>query len=144
MRVNQVKLFAIILFAIALSVTMIYKSAPANAAAAAAPFEEPAVIYKAKCLACHTATASKFFDVAKTDDEHAVIIMKGKKGEKPPFMPGFEAKGMVEADAKALVVYMRSLRPAAAPTAAAAPAPESSPGPPTTPAPAGSPAPMAR
>lgn len=141
MRVNQVKLFAIILFAIALSVVVITKSSPTKAAAAP---EDPAVTYKAKCLACHTATASKFFDPAKSDEEHVTIIMKGKKGEKPPFMPGFEAKGMTEVDAKALVAYMKTLRGGTAPTAAASPSPSSSPCPPSTPAPAGSPAPPAR
>ena len=147
MRVNQVKLFAIILFAIALSVVVITKSSPTKAAAAP---EDPAVTYKAKCMACHTATASKFFDPAKTDEEHVTIIMKGKKGEKPPFMPGFEAKGMTEADAKALVAYMKTLKGGTAPTAVASPSPatspspSSSPCPPSTPAPTGSPAPPAR
>lgn len=144
MRVNQVKLFAIIIFAIALSVVVITKSSPTKAAAAP---EDPAVTYKAKCNACHTATASKFFDPAKTDEEHVTIIMKGKKGEKPPFMPGFEAKGMTEVDAKALVAYMKTLRPStapAAPTAVASPSPSSSPCPPSTPAPTGSPAPPTR
>jgi cytochrome c1 len=36
--------------------------------------------------------------------------LKGKKGEKPPYMPGFEAKGMTEDQAKALAAYMRTLR----------------------------------
>ncbi len=72
--------------------------------------EELAAIYKTKCAACHTAKAEKFFDPAKTDEEHIAVILKGKKGEKPPYMPGFEAKGMTAEDAKALAEYMRSLK----------------------------------
>jgi cytochrome c1 len=37
-------------------------------------------------------------------------ILKGKKGEKPPYMPAFETKGITEDDAKALAAYMKSLR----------------------------------
>jgi mono/diheme cytochrome c family protein len=73
--------------------------------------EDAAVTYKTKCAACHTPKADKFFDPAKTDDEHVQIIMKGKKGEKPPFMPGYEAKGMTEVEAKAMVEHMKTLKP---------------------------------
>ena len=48
--------------------------------------------------------------VAKDGDYVFMSFKKGKKGEKPPFMPGFEAKGMSKDDAKALVEYMQSLR----------------------------------
>jgi len=68
--------------------------------------------FKAKCAACHTPTASKFFDPSKPEDEHVQIILKGKKGEKPPYMPGFEAKGMTVDQAKALAAYMKTLKPA--------------------------------
>lgn len=74
--------------------------------------EDPAATYKAKCAACHTATASKFFDPAKADDVHVQVILKGKKGEKPPYMPAFGEKGMTEDEAKALVAFMKTLRPA--------------------------------
>lgn len=74
--------------------------------------DDPAADYKAKCAACHTPTASKFYDPAKSDEEHTQIILKGKKGEKPPFMPAFEAKGVTEEQAKALAAYMKTLKPA--------------------------------
>ncbi|MEO6392404.1 MAG: cytochrome c [Pyrinomonadaceae bacterium] len=141
MRINQVKLFAIILFAVALGAMMIFKSGPAKAAPAA---DDAAAMYKAKCAACHTATASKFFDTAKTDEVHVAIIMDGKKGEKPPFMPAFKEKGITEDMAKALVAYMKTLRPGVAPTAPTAtssPAPADSPTPATSPSPASSPTP---
>ncbi len=71
---------------------------------------DDAATYKAKCAMCHTPTASKFFDPAKADEELVEAVLKGKKGEKPPYMPGFEAKGMTEDEAKALVAFMRTLR----------------------------------
>ncbi len=72
--------------------------------------EEATATYKAKCMACHTAKADKFFDVAKTDDQLVEAILKGRKGAKPPFMPGYEANGMKHEQAKALVFYMRQLK----------------------------------
>jgi len=36
--------------------------------------------------------------------------LKGKKMEKPPNMPGYEAKGINEEQAKALLAHMKSLR----------------------------------
>ena len=80
---------------------------------AAYTFDDAATTYKAKCAACHTPTASKFYDPAKPDDEHVQTILKGKKGEKPPYMPGFEEKGMTADEAKALACYMKTLKPAA-------------------------------
>src|ERR1700741_106979 len=58
--------------------------------------------YKTKCLACHGPKAEKKFDAAKSDDEHVQIILKGKKVEKPPNMPGYESKGVTAEQAKAL------------------------------------------
>ena len=110
MRITTIKLFTIALFVLPLLLMTAFKASPAKAVSAGA--DDPAVEYKAKCAACHTPTASKFFDSAKTDDEHVQIILKGKKGEKPPYMPGFEAKGMTEDGAKALAAYMKTLRPA--------------------------------
>jgi mono/diheme cytochrome c family protein len=105
---NIAKLIAITLFAVPLVVGAAFK-APAAAGTIVA-VSEPAAEYKAKCAACHAPNASKFYDPAKTDDEHVQAILKGKKGEKPPFMPGFEAKGMTEDGAKALAAYMKGLR----------------------------------
>jgi mono/diheme cytochrome c family protein len=73
---------------------------------------DDAATYKAKCAMCHTATASKFFDPAKPEAEQVQVILKGKKGEKPPYMPGFAEKGMTEDEAKALAAYMKTLKPA--------------------------------
>ena len=71
---------------------------------------DAAAVYKTKCFACHGAKAEKKFDSAKSDDEHIQIILKGKKLEKPPNMPGFEEKGINAEQAKALLEYMKSLK----------------------------------
>ena len=110
MRTNRVKFFAIIFFAVPLMLLAVFSTSPAKVAAYVS--DEPAAEYKAKCAMCHTATASKFFDPAKADEHHVQAVLKGQKGEKPPFMPGFEAKGMTEDTAKGLVAYMRTLKPA--------------------------------
>ncbi len=72
--------------------------------------EEPAAVYKAKCAMCHTPKAEKFYDPAKTEEVHVEVVLKGKKGEKPPFMPGYAEKGMTADEAKGLVQYMQALR----------------------------------
>jgi mono/diheme cytochrome c family protein len=72
--------------------------------------DDAGAVYKAKCAMCHTATASKYFDAAKTDDELVQIVLKGKKGEKPPYMPGYEEKGITAETAKELVAHMRQLK----------------------------------
>jgi mono/diheme cytochrome c family protein len=111
MRTNRTKLFAIIFFALPLILLMVFRATPVKVAAYTV--DDPAAAYKAKCAACHTPTASKFYDPAKTDEEHVQTILKGRKGEKPPYMPGFEAKGMTEDEAKGLAAYMKCLKPAA-------------------------------
>jgi len=107
-KMKTVKLIAITLFAVPVLAFLMLKADPVKGAAAAA--DDPAAEYKAKCAACHTPGATKFYDPAKTDEEHVQTILKGKKGEKPPFMPGFEAKGMSEDAAKSLAAYMKGLR----------------------------------
>lgn len=73
--------------------------------------DDVAVMYKKNtCAACHGQKAEKAFDPAKPEEEHVQVILKGKKGEKPPYMPGYEAKGMTAEQAGALVKYMKSLR----------------------------------
>lgn len=72
--------------------------------------EETATAYKTKCASCHSPKAEKFFDPAIATATQVDVILKGKKGAKPPYMPGYEAKGMTAAQAAALVEYMRSLR----------------------------------
>ena len=108
MKITHVKFAAIVFFAVPVLLLMIFKAPPAKGAVTF--IDDPAAEYKAKCAACHTPNASKFYDPAKSDGEHVQAILKGKKGEKPPYMPGYEAKGMTEDGAKALAAYMKSLR----------------------------------
>lgn len=91
-----------------LGLLMVNASAP-RARAAGEDFDA-AGTFKAKCVMCHTATASKNFDASKTDEQLTEAILKGVKGEKPPFMPSYEAKGMTADQAKALVAHMRSVK----------------------------------
>ena len=110
MKANQIKIIALILFAMPILFVTFYGTTPTNVGAAVV--DEPAAVYKTKCAMCHSPKAEKFFDTTKSDEVHVEAILKGRKGEKPPFMPGFEAKGMTAAEAKGLAEYMRSLRPA--------------------------------
>lgn len=71
---------------------------------------DAAAVYKGKCQVCHGANAEKKFDAALPDTDHVQAILKGKKGEKPPFMPAYEDKGINEEQAKALVALMKSLK----------------------------------
>ncbi len=72
--------------------------------------DDGAAMYKTKCVACHGATAEKKFDATKADADLIQTVLKGKKMEKPPNMPGFEEKGITADQAKALVAYMKSLK----------------------------------
>lgn len=71
---------------------------------------DAAATYRAKCFACHGAKAEKKFDATKAEDELVQTVLKGKKVEKPPNMPGYEEKGITAAQAKALVAYMKSIQ----------------------------------
>jgi mono/diheme cytochrome c family protein len=71
---------------------------------------DAAATYKAKCVACHGAAAEKKFDVTLPDADLVQIVLKGKKGEKPPFMPAYAEKGINEEQATALVAHMKSLK----------------------------------
>jgi mono/diheme cytochrome c family protein len=66
--------------------------------------------FTAKCVACHGAAAEKKFDATLADADLVQIVLKGKKAEKPPNMPGYEEKGITEGQAKALVAYMKSIK----------------------------------
>jgi len=110
MKTDQIKLIAIILFAIPLLLLAAFKETPVMRAAPT--YDDSAAIYKAKCAACHTPTASKFYDPTHTEESQVQTIMKGRKGEKPPYMPAFGEKGMTEDEAKALAAYMKTLKPA--------------------------------
>jgi hypothetical protein len=112
MNVHRIKLIAIIIFVTIFAAISMIHVAPTKVLANNSG-DDPVVEYKAKCAACHTPNASKFFDPAKTEEVHVETILKGRKGEKPPYMPGFEAKGMTADGAKALTAYMKGLRAAA-------------------------------
>ena len=105
---NKNKLIAIILFSVFVVLMSMSKNVPVGATASAA--DDPAAIFKAKCAMCHSPKAEKFYDPSRPDEEQVQAILKGKKGEKPPYMPAFETKGITEDDAKALAAYMKSLR----------------------------------
>lgn len=113
MKLNGVKFLAIILFIIPVLALAFFKTSPVRVAAINDDDKEIAAAYKKDCLMCHKANAEKFFDPSLTDEVLVEIILKGKKAEKPPHMPGYEAKGMTEDRAKELVVYMRKIRPSA-------------------------------
>lgn len=107
MTINRIKLFAAALFMLPV---MALAFIPKSEVGAYSAEEDAATTYKAKCAMCHSPKAEKAFDPAKEDAVLVEIILKGKKGEKPPFMPGYEAKGMTQEQAKALVAYMKELR----------------------------------
>ncbi len=106
MNSDNKKLIAILFFVLPLLLLAVFRVAPVKVTANAG--DDPAVKYKASCQMCHTATASKSFDATKADAELVKIVMDGKAGKMPP-MPGFKAKGMTEAEATALVAYMKTL-----------------------------------
>ena len=96
-------------FAVCVAAITLLGIAPAWARNTSVQDFDAAKTYK-KCVACHGPKADKKFDATKSDDEHVQIILKGKKAEKPPNMPGYESKGMTADQAKALLDYMKSLR----------------------------------
>jgi mono/diheme cytochrome c family protein len=63
-----------------------------------------------KCVVCHGQKAEKKFNAELKDEELVEIVMKGKKPEKPPNMPAYEAKGLTADQAKAMVAYMKSIK----------------------------------
>ena len=82
-----------------------------------------AVLFKQKCVACHGADASgatpagqklkirdlRSVDVQKqTDDQLFDIIANGGPSKRPTHI--FKAKGLTDADVKALVTYIRSIK----------------------------------
>ncbi|MDH3492490.1 MAG: cytochrome c [Acidobacteriota bacterium] len=110
MKTNQFKIFFTALFVLPLLGFAVVKTSAVRAVHALD--DDPVAVYKTKCAMCHKPDASKFFDPAKTDEELVEIVLNGKKGEKPPYMPGFSAKGMTEEQATALVEHMKTLQPA--------------------------------
>ena len=84
-------------------------SAGTRGSSAAVQDFDAAATYKAKCAMCHGQKAEKKFDPAKDDAVHISITMKGRD-DVTPKMPGYEAKGLTEEQAKTIVAYMRSIR----------------------------------
>ena len=71
---------------------------------------EPAAFYKKNCAECHGSDAEKKFEPALPEAQLIDAILNGEKLETPPDMPAFAEKGINEARAKALLIYMKSLR----------------------------------
>ena len=100
---RAVKRLGLIVMACTAAVTFLIIPVPASTTD-----DDVAALYKTKCFACHGATAEKKFDATKPDAELADIILKGKKAEKPPNMPGFAEKGITPEQATALVTFMKA------------------------------------
>ena len=107
MKSNHLKFAAVIGFVVLLFVILGFE--PTRHFTVESAQKDAATVYKSKCAACHKAKAEKSFDSSKSDDQLVQVVLKGKKDAKPP-MPGFEAKGINAAQAKALVAHMRKLR----------------------------------
>jgi mono/diheme cytochrome c family protein len=108
MKINQIKLLIVAGFFLLLLAVIGFQTGGIRIAEGSDA--DVAAVFKTKCASCHTAKAEKFFDLNKTDEQLAEVILKGKKGAKPPFMPEFASKGITAEQAKALAVYMRKLR----------------------------------
>jgi mono/diheme cytochrome c family protein len=106
---DRIKLLAIAALLLPLMAIVLLTNEPVKAGASPA-IDDAAATFKAKCAMCHSPKAEKFYDPARPEEEQIQAVLKGKKGEKPPYMPGFEAKGMTAEEAKALVEYMKSLK----------------------------------
>lgn len=72
--------------------------------------DTPETTYKAKCAMCHSPKAEKAYDPNMPIEQQVEAILKGKKAEKPPNMPGYETRGINAEQAKALAEYMKALR----------------------------------
>lgn len=107
MKIGIAKIISVAIFTVPLVLTAAVSAPPTGASSMA---DDPAAIYKAKCAMCHGPTAAKSFDPAKPEADLVRAILKGAKGEKPPYMPEYESKGINEEGAKALVTHMKSLR----------------------------------
>ncbi|MEO8574218.1 MAG: cytochrome c [Pyrinomonadaceae bacterium] len=113
MTINRIKLITTAVFIVPIMAFAFFcRTTPASAVSPLP--EDPAVTYNAKCAMCHSPKAEKLYDPAAPADQQIEAILKGKKGEKPPYMPAFEPKGITADDAKALVEYMQGLRKPAA------------------------------
>lgn len=107
-KVTQVKKFAAALVILPLLAVSLLNSV--SVPTRAANEQDASALYTDnKCSVCHGAKAEKKFDATKPEADMVNAILKGVKGEKPPNMPAYEAKGITEDQAKALVAYMKQL-----------------------------------
>jgi mono/diheme cytochrome c family protein len=107
-RISQLKKFAVALIVLTLLAVGVLNSV--SVPSRAAQEKDAATLFtENKCAICHGAKAEKKFDATKPEAEMVEAILKGKKGEKPPFMPAYEPKGVTAEQAKALVNYMKQL-----------------------------------
>ena len=107
MNIRRAKLISVAILTVPLVLVAVLAAPPTGATPVA---DDAAAIYKAKCAMCHGPAAAKNFDPAIPEEEMVTAILKGKKGEKPPYMPEYESKGINEETAKALVAHMKSLK----------------------------------
>lgn len=104
MMIDQFKKLSFLLAVIVFAAAFLIAAVPARMETQ----DDTAALFKSKCAACHGQTAEKKFDATKADDELIQTVLKGKKLEKPPNMPGYEEKGLTADQAKALVAFMKS------------------------------------
>ena len=104
MNTTRLKKFAVVAVVAPLFLTLALISVPARTDG-----DDAAATYKTKCVACHGAKAEKKWDSTRAEDEMVDAILKGKKAEKPPNMPGYAEKGIDAGQAKALIAYMKSI-----------------------------------
>jgi mono/diheme cytochrome c family protein len=110
LNMNQIKKLVVVMLAVPLMAAA-FVSSRASGQTAAADNKEAVDMFATKCKMCHGPKAEKLFDSTKPEAEMVQVILKGKKGEKPPFMPAYEPKGVTEAQATALAAYMKTLKP---------------------------------
>ena len=106
MKATNIKIYSIFIIVFTVCSILIFQTETAVHVGAAV---DTAADYKAKCAMCHGQAAEKAFDPAKPIESHIEVIMKGKKDSRPP-MPGYEAKGMTQEQAKALAELMVAFR----------------------------------
>ena len=104
--VTRLKKLAFVLAGVMIAATFLIASVSARTTTD----EDTAALYKAKCVACHGPKGEKKLDATKADADLVQVVLKGKKMEKPPNMPGYEEKGITEDQAKALVAYIKALK----------------------------------
>ena len=110
MNTYRLKVLVTVIMMLPLLAVLVLRTNETRVSAVSNDDEATIATYKTKCGACHGPTALKFYDPEMAMEEQVEAIMKGKKGEKPPFMPGFESKGVTAEQALALAEYMKALR----------------------------------